>query len=263
MMLTQALATADRSGYTLLPWPTRAPAGVTQKLRRLRSERGEAEAAGSVNAGWPGCDQACLPPDERAGGPLGALHAAQWVQEAQLPLRYAFVVEPPAGGQGEGGPHFCASEVWTDDGSCWEALRAVAALSVALHAELGIETAVRELHTGELRQTEARALAVESVPRAGASPAGPPVELARAACHEAYVARWLGMRLGSKTLGERQKRYVHTVSARICSPGRCALALAAAHPSRSLPLSLLPRAVGCQSGKDGECLGGATASERS
>ena len=50
--------------------------------------------------------------------------------EAQLPLRYAFVVEPPAGGQGEGGPHFCASEVWTDDGSCWEALRAVAALSV-------------------------------------------------------------------------------------------------------------------------------------
>ena len=161
MTLTQALATADRSGYTLLPWPTRAPAGVTQKLRRLRSERGEAEAGGSVNAGWPGCDQAramqasarqpdggrltprpaprpppppqaCLPPDERAGGPLGALHAAQWVQEAQLPLRYAFVVEPPAGGQGEGGPHFCASEVWTDDGSCWEALRAVAALSVAL-----------------------------------------------------------------------------------------------------------------------------------
>lgn len=97
----------------------------------------------------------------------------------------------------------------------------------------------REEHTGALGHSEARAVALEFGNGAARAAGGCPITLSRAACHESYVARSLGMRCGSKKLGERQKRFVHTVSATICTPARYLLALAAASAKPTLPDALL------------------------
>jgi len=81
-------------------------------------------------------------------------------------------------------------------------------------------------HRAPDRGTPDRGAPDRGIPDRGTLDAVPRVELARAACSETYTARGLGIRCGSKQLAERQKRFVHTVSARVCSPTLCLLALA-------------------------------------
>lgn len=253
-MVGLALAAAARAGYTLLPWPVQSPAGVSQKLQKLRQDRGELPADGSAP---PTQGVSSVPTGGSEGEPIRALHAASWLLEKELPVRYAYVVDgtaDDANGGGGAGPHVYVSELWPDDGSAWEALDEVGRLSEAVHAQLGLPVGLREAHTGELRCEEARAFVLESsvgvegavagTHRARArapdgTPAEPSIELARVWCTADYMPRGLGIRCGGKRIGERHKRYVHMVGARICSPTRCLLALAATSPPSPLPAVLL------------------------
>lgn len=240
-MICHALAAAALAGYTLIPWPAEMCNATRQRLNRLRSERGEDLSAPLV--GGPRGDPAAgAPAYDRHAQVLASMHASSWLLEKDLPHRYAYVVTDnglDGALDGACGPHVCVSEVWPDDGSCWAALEAVASLSEALHLSLGVAGQRREEHTGALGHSEARAVALEFGDGAARAAGGCPITLSRAACHESYVARSLGMRCGSKKLGERQKRFVHTVSATICTPARYLLALAAASAKPTLPDALL------------------------
>jgi seryl-tRNA synthetase len=255
-MVGLALDAAARAGYTLLPWPVPSPQVVSQKFQKLRQDRGELSGALHGSASTPP-GASSLPTDDIEGGPIRTLHAASWLLEKELPIRYVFIVDGEADGSEErsgSGPHVYVSELWPDDGSAWEALDEVARLSQAVHAQLGLAVGLREAHTGELKHAEARAFVLESrMGRDDASvgtqdgrdrtptcqPAASSIELARAWCSEGYTPRLLGIRCGGKMIGERSKRYVHMVGARICSPTRYLLALAATSPALPLPAVLL------------------------
>lgn len=217
-ILCHSLAVAAAAGYTLLPTPLRpAAARVAQlgKTCRARGELGDASNSG-------------LPMDLRDSmelDPLSALHAGDWLQPKVLPLRYACVVRlgSATGSGDEGTEELWLHEVWPDDGSVWEALNGAVTLAQELHEGLGLIASRREVSTAQLGHSEARAFVVLG--------GGGAIELARATCAADFRARRLGIRCGIKQLNERNKRFVHSLSARLCCPSQALLALGEARAS--------------------------------
>ena len=209
---------AARDVRVLAEAPLQPPADRVAKLAKLRLGRGDAADA---------ADAATV----LAAEPVGALHACSWLQPSELPLRYAHVrprgtSAGAAADDGGSGPEVWVSIVCADDSSCWDELDDLVEFARALHAELlGLPLATAELSAPELAQAEARASVVLTAPSGGG---GSGVELARVACEYDYRSRWLGIRCGFPHLGEPGKRFVHTVTACICRPTACLLALAAA-----------------------------------
>ena len=81
---------------------------------------------------------------------------------------------------------------------------------------------VVEVASHALRHEEARAVELRC--------AG--IALARISCEYDFCARRLGVRCGYKALGDREKRHVHTLRARLLQPSAALLALGAATAAR-------------------------------
>ena len=231
-MVNMALATAQQAGYSIISWPIDMSQSTMQKLRKLRRDRGEhlqmEPLASSMIPLSVYSSDTGHQADEVGNGPIGALHSASWIFEKDLPLRYAYVVDGCANdvrADSSSGPHVYVSEIWPDDGSAWQAWDQATSLCQEVHARIGLLTNRREAHTGELRHAEARAVVLEHAlhrehaespcpehANAKREESASSIALARVWCSEAFSARWLGIRCGGKAMGERNKRYVHTLS---------------------------------------------------
>ena len=244
-----ALSHLAERGYSLLAMPMQTPSARLQRLAKMgvplagasplhereqRKEEGEEQQqqykeqydhrGAVVDCAWD---------------VLASRHGGEWLQQQQLPLRYAMLrpVASQDGGGGESsGVEVCVCEVWPDDGGSWEALDALVELSIDLHGRLGIGARRSEVAAPRLRHAEARAFRLV----AAASAASVSVELGRVASHVDFDSRRLEVRCGAKQLLSRTKRYVHVLHATVLRPSSCLLALAAVAPDG------LPQSASCK-----------------
>ena len=258
-MLARALHLAAARRYRRHAYPLLPSAERLDKLAKLMRQRGEVVGPRASCEGL-------------SREPLG-LHACTTLQPAELPLGYALVqpaeeAAEEAAGTGEVHEAVWVHEICADDGSCWDGFDAMAALVGEVHRELlgdpllgdpggdaaaGLNLVWEEVPTSQLGHAEARALVLRARCRRaagseerhggdddnGGSVDG--VQLSRVACLADFAARRLGVRCGSKAMGERGAHHVHTLRAQLCSPPSCLLALSSA----------LAAAEGSASGVDG------------
>lgn len=167
------------------------------------------------------------------------------MQPGELPLRYAYVERPA--------DYFDFKlrvfQICADDGSVWARLDELLSLAQQLYTELGISTSQREVAAPQLTAEEARSftLTTSSPPDQHAIHGSVPVELARLGCHVDYLARRYGVRCGLKQMGERRKRYVHTVGGCLLQPTSCLLALSEVAGGNSNQLDSIAASMLCNS----------------
>jgi seryl-tRNA synthetase len=252
--LAHALRLVAARGYAVLSSPTRPAADRLAKFERLCRERGDT----------PPCAIG-------ATDPLGAQHACSWLPPAELPRRYAVAHAPQSSEDvtvAGTSAIAAANELWlsvacVDDGSCWSILDELTALAEELHTELhGLALATRDVCAADLTLSEARAMELCVLPRVegetpatGAAASGSmegdaSIVLAHAACEYDYDGRRLGMRCGFKSVGEREKRHVHTLRACLFQPSATLLALGAQAAAQGVysPLDVLPAHLRAQWG---------------
>ena len=225
--LTHALGVLGAHGFELSTEPLQPTADTLAKLDKLRANRGERLPGGGAAAFTAAHSSAAL----ASADPLSTAHACSTRAPSTLPLRHASVRRTAHG----------TAELWAramcaDDGSCWDVLNELLSLATALHAELllGVPLRIVERHASELGRCESRAFALVATGGGDGGGGGGGVELARGGCEYDFRARRLGVRCCFPQLGESGKRHVHMVTACLCAPTACAVALASAPPPHSV-----------------------------
>ena len=135
-------------------------------------------------------------------------------QESELPRRYAYT----HASQGGRGIDLMVSVVCADDGSCWDELSSALADVEAMYLELELRCESDEVPAQFLAAADARAFSSSPRMPAAASVDGDRAELARLSAQADFSTRRLCVRCGVKSLGERNKRFAHTMGGTVRQP---------------------------------------------